>query len=188
MDFLFQFQLRINQSIPEFKDAAAMEYARFLSGCFSGRKTNAIVPPPPKALDELVNFQQQQEEEEVDLDREQHVIVMRHGDRIDHAQPGWILEAKKRAWDPPLLQKGKDRAFSTGICLKNNLPSPIHRVIVSPFLRCVQTASQVVSAFLLKPDHDHDDHSNVNANSYPSIVKVTSTVPLLLLFILILRL
>ena len=73
----------------------------------------------------------------------QNVVVMRHGDRIDNVDPVWISTAT-RPWDPPLAKEG--RAFGTGRKFRQNLGFPIHRVFVSPFLRCVQTAEEVVTA------------------------------------------
>ncbi|KAF8412956.1 hypothetical protein HHK36_000928 [Tetracentron sinense] len=70
---------------------------------------------------------------------------MRHGDRIDSVELLWVSTAA-RPWDPPLADAGRVRAFCTGKKLRNNLDFPIHRVFVSPFLRCIQTASEVISA------------------------------------------
>ncbi|XP_057741611.1 uncharacterized protein LOC130960261 [Arachis stenosperma] len=75
----------------------------------------------------------------------QNVVVMRHGDRIDNFDHSWVSTAA-RPWDPPLVQQGRLRAFKTGQIFRNNLSFPLHRVFVSPFLRCVQTAAEVVSA------------------------------------------
>nr|GEZ97364.1 histidine phosphatase superfamily, clade-1 [Tanacetum cinerariifolium] len=75
----------------------------------------------------------------------QNIVVLRHGDRIDHFDPLWTKTAG-RPWDPPLILDGKVRAFSTGKKLNKDLGFPIHRVFVSPFLRCLQTASEVVHA------------------------------------------
>jgi hypothetical protein len=75
----------------------------------------------------------------------QNVILMRHGDRLDNFEPLWTSTAA-RPWDPPLAQDGKDRAFRTGQRIRSQLGVPIHRVFVSPFLRCIQTASEVVAA------------------------------------------
>ncbi|KAF9598889.1 hypothetical protein IFM89_032743 [Coptis chinensis] len=61
---------------------------------------------------------------------------------------------------------GKARAFSIGKQFKDNLSVPIHRVIVSPFLRCVQTASQIVSALCTVDD-------NPNYMDIDNEVKVT---------------
>lgn len=75
----------------------------------------------------------------------QHVIVMRHGDRLDDFEESWVSDAA-RPWDPPLIAAGHLRAFRTGRDLRDRLGFLIHRVIVSPFLRCVETAARVVSA------------------------------------------
>ncbi|KAJ0964314.1 hypothetical protein J5N97_029436 [Dioscorea zingiberensis] len=74
----------------------------------------------------------------------QNVVVMRHGDRMDVAVPRWLTFAD-RPWDPPLTDDGLIRAWSTGKRLRA-IDFPIHRVIVSPFLRCLQTAREVISA------------------------------------------
>ncbi|OWM64877.1 hypothetical protein CDL15_Pgr028594 [Punica granatum] len=75
----------------------------------------------------------------------QHVLVMRHGDRIDELVDSWLSNAT-RPWDPPLVDAGCVRAFHTGAKLRTQLRFPIHRVFVSPFMRCIETASEVVSA------------------------------------------
>ncbi|TKY68955.1 Histidine phosphatase superfamily, clade-1 [Spatholobus suberectus] len=81
----------------------------------------------------------------------QNVVVMRHGDRIDNFDALWVSTAT-RPWDPPLVQQGRVRAFCTGRKFRNNLSFPIHRVFVSPFLRCVQTAAEVVAALAAVAD------------------------------------
>lgn len=98
---------------------------------------------------------------------------MRHGDRIDNVEPLWITTAQ-RPWDPPLVDAGKVRAFCTGRKLRNNLGFPIHRVLVSPFTRCIETASQAVSALAAVNDNDplkmtSDDDISID----PSRVKVS---------------
>ncbi|KAI3681423.1 hypothetical protein L6452_36218 [Arctium lappa] len=80
----------------------------------------------------------------------QNVVVMRHADRIDNFEPLWTEKAA-RPWDPPLVFDGKVRAFCTGKKFKN-LTFPIHRVFVSPFLRCLQTASEVIHALCAVDD------------------------------------
>ncbi|KAJ6679375.1 hypothetical protein OIU79_019189 [Salix purpurea] len=80
-----------------------------------------------------------------DAKHQQNVVVMRYGDRIDNVEPSWITTAT-RPWDPPLVEEGLSRAFRTGQQLKTKLGFPIHRVFVSPFLRCIQTAYEVVTA------------------------------------------
>ncbi|KAL2491238.1 Phosphoglycerate mutase family protein [Abeliophyllum distichum] len=104
----------------------------------------------------------------------QNVVVMRHGDRIDNFEPLWTSTAA-RPWDPPLVEAGKVRAFCTGRKLRNQLGFPIHRVIVSPFLRCLQTASEVVSALCAVADHQDDpnDMSSQGTVIDPSKIKVS---------------
>ncbi|KAJ7950836.1 Phosphoglycerate mutase family protein [Quillaja saponaria] len=82
----------------------------------------------------------------------QNVVVMRHGDRIDNFEPLWVSTAA-RPWDPPLIEEGRVRAFCAGRKLRTGLGFPIHRVFVSPFIRCIQTASEVISALSANEDH-----------------------------------
>ncbi|XP_010275366.1 PREDICTED: uncharacterized protein LOC104610449 [Nelumbo nucifera] len=102
---------------------------------------------------------------------QQHVIVMRHGDRIDNFQPLWVATAS-RPWDPPLTDTGKTRAFCTGRKLRKNLGFPIHRVFVSPFLRCIQTAAEAVSALCAVQDNPLNMTSE-NVAVDPSKLKVS---------------
>ncbi|GFY92700.1 phosphoglycerate mutase family protein [Actinidia rufa] len=95
----------------------------------------------------------------------QNVVVMRHGDRIDNFEPLWAATAA-RPWDPPLVEGGKVRAFCTGRKLRGQLGFRIHRVLVSPFLRCVQTAAEVVSA-LCALDHDGVDPNHLTSQGLP---------------------
>ncbi|KAL2336868.1 hypothetical protein Fmac_011314 [Flemingia macrophylla] len=76
-------------------------------------------------------------------DSYQNVVVMRHGERFDNLEPSWVATAA-RPWDPPLAEAGRKRAFETGKRLRQGLGFPIRRVFVSPFLRCLQTAVQLV--------------------------------------------
>ncbi|PSS35937.1 Ubiquitin-associated and SH3 domain-containing protein [Actinidia chinensis var. chinensis] len=104
----------------------------------------------------------------------QNVVVMRHGDRIDNFEPQWAAAAA-RPWDPPLVEAGKVRAFCTGRKLRGQLGFRIHRVFVSPFLRCVQTAAEVVSA-LCAVDHDGVDPNHLTSQGVsidPSKIKVS---------------
>lgn len=82
----------------------------------------------------------------------QNVVVMRHGDRIDLAEPLWSAHAD-RPWDPPLTSTGKIRAWTTGKRLRS-IGFPVHRVVVSPFLRCLQTAAEVITALCCVVDED----------------------------------
>ncbi|CAH8384123.1 unnamed protein product [Eruca vesicaria subsp. sativa] len=92
----------------------------------------------------------------------QNIIVMRHGDRADYCEPLWVTTAE-RPWDPPLVHYGKVRAFQTGQRIRSQVGFPIHRVFVSPFLRCIQTAAEVVAALSAV------DHNATFSNDMPSI-------------------
>ncbi|XP_073157029.1 uncharacterized protein [Henckelia pumila] len=104
----------------------------------------------------------------------QNVVVMRHGDRVDYINPLWTATAA-RPWDPPLIDSGKARAFRTGWRIRKELGIPIHRVFVSPFLRCLQTACGAVTALSAVEDKsaelDGFELSGVVID--PSIIKVS---------------
>ncbi|XVF79790.1 hypothetical protein PTKIN_Ptkin15bG0017900 [Pterospermum kingtungense] len=102
----------------------------------------------------------------------QNVVVMRHGDRMDNFDPTWVPTAE-RPWDPPLTHDGLARAFRTCRTFRTTLPFPIHRVFVSPFLRCVQTASEVVAAVCAVDDNPNAKSSAHVGSIDPSKVKVS---------------
>ncbi|KFK35248.1 hypothetical protein AALP_AA5G260000 [Arabis alpina] len=85
------------------------------------------------------------ESDKSNIEGHQNVIVMRHGDRFDDFDPLWV-STTERPWDPPLAQDGLVRAFGTGQRIRSQNGFPIHRVFVSPFLRCIHTAAEVVAA------------------------------------------
>lgn len=102
----------------------------------------------------------------------QNIVVMRHGDRLDNFEPLWTKKAA-RPWDPPLVFEGKVRAFCTGKKFNNSLGFPIHRVVVSPFLRCIQTASEVIHALCAVDDCVTHMSSADGVSIDPSKLKVS---------------
>ncbi|CAK8541316.1 unnamed protein product [Lathyrus sativus] len=101
----------------------------------------------------------------------QNVVVMRHSERLDNVEPLWI-STSTRPWDPPLTQSGRVLAFQTGQGIRKSLGFPIHRLFVSPFLRCVQTAAEIVTA--LSADNDIDGSvSRDDISADPSEFKVS---------------
>jgi hypothetical protein len=78
------------------------------------------------------------------MQEEQRVVVMRHGDRVDHADPLWAAN-NPRPWDPPLTDAGLLRASTVASRILAD-GFHIHRVLVSPFIRCLQTAAQAIAA------------------------------------------
>lgn len=101
--------------------------------------------------------------------RYQHVVIMRHGDRLDNIDQSWPSMAP-RPWDPPLAEVGWARALETAKQLPSRLGFPIHRVVVSPFRRCVDTALGLIAG-LSAPDVD-PDVAIANGGFDPSEVKV----------------
>ncbi|CAH9097164.1 unnamed protein product [Cuscuta europaea] len=115
----------------------------------------------------------------------QYIIVMRHGDRLDNVDPLWVTKAE-RPWDPPLHKDGKARAFAVGSRLRQDLGPPIHRVFVSPFLRCLQTASEVIRALSITSGSSTDpngvssdavaaDHSEIKASVEMGLCEMLNT-------------
>ena len=96
-------------------------------------------------------------------ERYQNIIVMRHGDRRDYLDPSWAATAGDRKWDPPLAEPGLTRAFLTGQKLRDTLAFPIHRVLVSPFYRCLQTAAQAIAGL---SDQNHALNLKVKSPSF----------------------
>ncbi|KAK4752316.1 hypothetical protein SAY87_021114 [Trapa incisa] len=101
----------------------------------------------------------------------QNVLVMRHGDRLDNFVPdvkAWVRETA-RPWDPPLYEAGRHRSHGTGVELRTQLGFTIDRVVVSPFMRCVETASEVVSALLASEERAGAAKSAVAPIDLPAI-------------------
>lgn len=107
----------------------------------------------------------------------QYIVVMRHGDRLDNVDPLWITQSE-RPWDPPLHQQGKTRAFTIGQRLRQTLGAPINRVFVSPFLRCLQTASEAVRALCTVADPNNVSSDAVSVDL--SKIKVSTLSPIYL--------
>ncbi|CAH9096457.1 unnamed protein product [Cuscuta europaea] len=81
----------------------------------------------------------------------QNVIVMRHGHRLDTADESWTSgNMDNRPWDPPICdgEENKNLFSQAAEKIRNDVGAPIDRVIVSPFLRCLQTASETIRALL----------------------------------------
>ncbi|XP_027928855.1 uncharacterized protein LOC114185368 isoform X1 [Vigna unguiculata] len=100
----------------------------------------------------------------------QSVVVMRHGERFDNLEPSWAATAA-RPWDPPLAEPGRRRALETGRRLRESLGFPIRRVFVSPFLRCLQTAVELVQSLATVEKGGSTTGDGVSVD--PSEVKVS---------------
>ncbi|KAK0423213.1 hypothetical protein QR680_008029 [Steinernema hermaphroditum] len=70
------------------------------------------------------------------------IWVVRHGERVDNVDKEWRLTAPRGAWDdPPLTPRGLRQAQECGIRLADER---IDHVITSPFLRCLQTTTEIL--------------------------------------------
>jgi len=74
------------------------------------------------------------------------VFLTRHGEREDHVNPKWYLNAPN-IFDPPLSVKGFRQASELGIRLKKE---KITHIVSSPFTRTIQTAIEVAKHLNLK--------------------------------------
>ena len=72
----------------------------------------------------------------------QTVWIARHGNRLDFVNPEWFNTAE-RPYDPPLSEDGLVQAKQLGQRL---VGEGIIHIFASPFLRTVQTATQIADA------------------------------------------
>ena len=75
----------------------------------------------------------------------QTVWIARHGNRLDFVNPEWFNTARRR-YDPPLSDDGVIQAQELAARLQNE---SISHIFVSPFLRTIQTASEVAKVLNL---------------------------------------
>ncbi|KAJ3681835.1 hypothetical protein LUZ60_014408 [Juncus effusus] len=104
----------------------------------------------------------------------QRIIIMRHGDRLDQTDSLWPLRSKT-PWNPPLAKEGFVRAWTAGRRLRG-IGCPINRAIVSPFLRCIQTANETVKCLCAVVDKEPDVfnfETSEGVRINPSEVKVS---------------
>lgn len=80
----------------------------------------------------------------------QNLFVLCHGEQVSNVS---FVDAK-RPWDPPLTARGKLQAWRVGrkILLED---WNVTRVVVSPLLRCVQTAVEVIAGLSMLPPSAH---------------------------------
>lgn len=72
------------------------------------------------------------------MDKIEKIFFIRHGYRLDHADPTWAEHAK-RPHDPPVSEAGMQQAIETGRYLKLQKVK-IDHLFSSPFFRTLQTA------------------------------------------------
>lgn len=75
-------------------------------------------------------------------------VVMRHGRRHDQGAVNWH-ETAAHPWDPPLSRNGRTEVLQTAENLKQYR---FDVLVVSPYLRCLQTAVQILKVLESSPD------------------------------------
>lgn len=100
----------------------------------------------------------------------QNLFVLRHGEQLNQleVQPGAVKAA--RPWDPPLTDKGKLQAWTVGRNMKLE-DWNITRVVMSPSLRCVQTAVEIIAGLCMLPS-SLEMREKGNGSPYVSTIKV----------------
>ena len=79
---------------------------------------------------------------------------MCHGEHVEYRDVHGVENqagsgATLRPWDPPLSERGKLQAWRVGRIIRLE-DWNVTRVVVSPFLRCVQTAAEVIAGLSLQ--------------------------------------
>lgn len=69
------------------------------------------------------------------------IWIIRHGMRIDFAEPGWV-ETAEEPYNPPLAPIGQLQAQETA---RRFAAEPLEAIFVSPFLRTLQTARPIAA-------------------------------------------
>ncbi|XP_024404147.1 uncharacterized protein [Physcomitrium patens] len=101
----------------------------------------------------------------------QNLFVLRHGEQLNQleVQPGAVKAA--RPWDPPLTDKGKLQAWTVGRNMKLE-DWNITRVVMSPSLRCVQTAVEIIAGLCMLPS-SLEMREKGNGSPYVSTIKAS---------------
>lgn len=98
---------------------------------------------------------------EAATNQERSIFIIRHGDRWDYAHPEW-KESAERKGDPSLSTLGHRQARDVGrfldqLFVKEGIKAEDVTLVCSPFLRCIQTANELLSEF-------HDCEGDVAEN------------------------
>eukprot|EP00210_Caulerpa_lentillifera_P008513 g8120.t1 len=126
---------------------------RFCCYSDSSRRTNA---EDEQLLSDNLSFTTEAKDKSIHTtdssmktNKEQVLLVMRHGLRQDEVDSSFILKSN-RPWDPPLASRGRNQAASIVSLLG---VFSIDYIISSPFLRCLQTSAEVLVGLGLDLDH-----------------------------------
>ncbi len=106
--------------------------------------------------------------------------IVRHGERIDDVEPTWIRNNQVRCYDPPLTDIGLDQASKAGkrlrsLILANDLANTTRiQLFSSPFLRCVQTAENILRELNISSSQLETDNNSANRSTdhHPKQIKL----------------
>lgn len=94
---------------------------------------------------------------------------MIHGEQPDEVDSP--MNAKASPWESPITEDGKRQSWAVGRRLRLE-EWEISRIIVSPSLRCVQTAAAVFDGLSPSVSGSHHDCDRRDDSSQPSEIKV----------------
>jgi broad specificity phosphatase PhoE len=85
-----------------------------------------------------------------------YLVLLRHGERMDHAHPGWLktVSSRQEGLDPPLSPRGAEQAATLATWWKRKMNAKGVRsgqydvtcVVTSPLRRCVETSKPLAEA------------------------------------------
>lgn len=101
---------------------------------------------PPNGTEAFSNTQSK-----ATMEQQRSIFIIRHGDRWDYAHPEW-KESAERKGDPSLSTLGHRQARDVGryldqLFVKESIKAEDVTLVSSPFLRCIQTANELLSEF-----------------------------------------
>jgi transcription factor C subunit 7 len=88
----------------------------------------------------------------------QTIYIIRHGDRYDYeiGRTKWLEECGAHEHDPPLSTLGKQQAIETSTAIREMTTNEtIHHILVSPFVRCIQTAAPIADSLGMEINLEH---------------------------------
>ena len=96
------------------------------------------------------------------------IWIVRHGERLDHADPPWLEDAPEPL-NPPLSATGVQQAKNLGAYLANQ---GVGHIFASPFRRTLQTASRVAEVLDLPVKVEYGAGEQLSPDWYPSDPRV----------------
>ncbi|KAG0556496.1 hypothetical protein M758_11G056600 [Ceratodon purpureus] len=105
----------------------------------------------------------------------QNLFVLCHGEQVRYVDTQNGAAKGVRPWDPPLTERGKLQAWRVGRAIRME-DWNVTRVVVSPSLRCVQTAVEVIAGLCMMPSSVADDQKCERGNGSPYISTIKASI------------